>query len=182
VFALLGSAHRGRFFGRPADTSRSAETLDLGGLGRDHVVDALAAALALPVATEPHLVRYAVDGPWRGETHRLCDRPGALPRLFEEVAAAAPEQVIVLAAALQPSRAHELSSGRGDVRGHAGEQLGSFETAALRDAADLAAGRLARVDVIRPVHNPVGPLDFSGTDDERSDRRFTLSELVDRGY
>ena len=182
VFALLGTVHRGRFFGRAGDTNRAAEALDLGGLGRDHVVDALAAALALPVATEPHLVRYAIDGPWRGEAHRLCDRPGALPRLLEEVAAAGAEQVIVLSAAPMPSHAHELSSGRGDLRGHAGEQLGSFETAALRDAAELSAGRFAGVYFIRPVHNPVGPLDFSGSDDERSDRRFSLSELVDRGY
>jgi len=182
VFALLEGSHRARFFGRPGDATRAAETVDLGSLGRDHVVDALAASLALPIATEPHLVRYAVDGPWRGEAHRLCDRPGALPRLLEEVAAAGAEQVIVLSAAPHPSRAHELSSGRGDLRGHAGEQLGSFETAALRDVADLAAGRFAGVYVIRPVHNPLGVLDFTGTDDERSDRRFTLSELVDRGY
>jgi hypothetical protein len=182
VFALLGSPHRARFFGRPGDANRAVEALDLGGLARDHVVDGLAAALALPVATEPHLVRYAIDGPWRGEAHRLCDRPGALPRLLEEVAAAGAEQVIVLSAAPLPSQAHELRSGRGDLRGHAGEQLGSFETAALRDAAELVAGRFAGVYFIRPVHNPVGPFDFSGSDDERSDRRFSLSELVDRGY
>ncbi len=182
VFALLESTHRGRFFGRPGDAARAAEAIDLGNLGREHVVDALAAALALPIATEAHLVRYAIDGPWRGEAHRLCDRPGALPRLLEEVAVAGAEQVIVLAAAPLPTRAHELSSGRGDLRGHAGEQLGSFETAALRDAAELSAGRFAGVYLIRPVHNPVGPLDFGGTDDERSDRRFSLSELVDRGY
>jgi hypothetical protein len=182
VFALLDGAHRARFFGRAGDTTRAAEAVDLATLGRDHALDALAAALALPIATEPHLVRYAIDGPWRGETHRLCDRPAALSRLFEEVAAAGAEQVVVLSAAPHPARAHELSSGRGDLRGHAGEQLGSFETAALRDVADLAAGRFAGVYVIRPVHNPVGPLDFGGTDDERSDRRFALSELVDRGY
>ncbi|HTI38198.1 MAG TPA: patatin-like phospholipase family protein [Vicinamibacterales bacterium] len=182
VFALLASAHRSRFFGRANDPVRAAETVDIGGLGRDHVVDALAAALALPVGTEAHLVRYAIDGPWRGEAHRLCDRPGALPRLLEEVAAAGAEQVILLSAAPQPLRAHELSSGRGDLRGHAGEQLGSFDTAALRDAAELAAGRFAGFYVIRPSHNPVGPLDFRGTLDERSDRRFLLSELVDRGY
>jgi hypothetical protein len=182
VFALLGTPHRSRFFGRPADANRAAETLDLSGLGRDHVIDGLASALALPVATEPHLVRYAIDGPWRGEVHRLCDRPGALPRLLEEVAAAGAEQVIVLSAAPMPSQAHELSSGRGDLRGHGSEQLGSFETAALRDIAELATGRFAGVYFIRPAHNPVGPLDFGGSEDERSDRRFSIAELVDRGY
>jgi len=32
------------------------------------------------------------------------------------------------------------------------------------------------------VHNPVGPLDFAGVYDERSDRIHTIAELVDRGY
>ena len=44
---------------------------------RDHLADAVAAALTVPVATErardhaSRRTRY-----WRGETHRLCDRPG----------------------------------------------------------------------------------------------------------
>ena len=61
-------------------------------MARDHAIDALAAALALPVATEPHLVTFSAEGPWRGETHRLCDRPGALARLLEEVAAPGPSR------------------------------------------------------------------------------------------
>jgi hypothetical protein len=32
------------------------------------------------------------------------------------------------------------------------------------------------------VHNPLGPLDFGGVFDERSDRIHTVAELVDRGY
>jgi hypothetical protein len=36
--------------------------------------------------------------------------------------------------------------------------------------------------VIRPAYNPVGPLDFTGVYDERSDRTHTLGELLDRGY
>jgi hypothetical protein len=32
------------------------------------------------------------------------------------------------------------------------------------------------------VYNPVGPLDVAGCYDERSDRRVTLAEVVDRGY
>ena len=35
---------------------------------------------------------------------------------------------------------------------------------------------------IRPTHNPLGPFDFMGCYDDRSDRRQTLAELVDRGY
>jgi hypothetical protein len=44
------------------------------------------------------------------------------------------------------------------------------------------AGRFAGLYVIRPEHNPVRPFDFTGTYDERSDRVYTVTELVDRGY
>ena len=44
------------------------------------------------------------------------------------------------------------------------------------------AGRFAALFEIRPRHNPLGPFDFAGCYDERSDRRQTLAELVDRGY
>ncbi len=99
VFALLGTAHRQRFFGRPgaADSAgRAIEMFDLSGVAREHALDALAAALALPVATEPHLTTFSAEGPWRGETHRLCDRPGAIARLLEEVGIAGAEQVILV--------------------------------------------------------------------------------------
>ncbi len=183
MFALLGDAHRGRFFGRPVpEGSRPAEAFDLAGVGRDHAMDALAASLTVPVATEAHLTRFSHEGPWRGETHRLCDRPGALDRLFEELRVAGAEQVIVVSAAPPAGRAHELSSGRADLRGRAGEQLLAFEVAHLRDAMEQAGGRFAGLFVIRPAHNPLGPLDFEGIFDERSDRRYTLAELVDRGY
>lgn len=185
VFALLQEAHRARFFGRPAvgdHAPRQSEAIDLAGAGRDHAMDALEAALAVPIATEPHLVTFAAESPWRGETHRVCDRPGALARLLEEVAIAGAEQIILLSASPPPARAHELSSGRADVRGRAGEQLAAFEAAALRDVLEHFGGRFAGVFVIRPAHNPLGPLDFGGVYDERSDRRHTLAELVDRGY
>jgi hypothetical protein len=183
LFALLAEGHRQRFFGRgTADSVRAAEVFDMAGAAREHAVDALAANLAIPVATDPHLLRFAADGPWRGETHRLCDRPGALARLFEEAALAGAEQVIVLSAAPPPGRPHELSSGRGDLRGRAAEQLSSFEAADLRDALARVGDRFAGVFVIRPAHNPLGPLDFGGVYDERSDRRYLLAELVDRGY
>jgi hypothetical protein len=186
VFALLRDAHRSRFFARPgggdAAAHRHVEAFDLGGVARDHALDALAGALAVPIATEPHLITFSPEGPWRGETHRVCDRPGALSRLLEEVAAAGAEQVILLTAAPPPARPHELSSGRGDLRGRAGEQLAAFETAALRDVLEQFAGRFARLFVIRPAHNPLGPLDFAGVYDERSDRVHTLGELADRGY
>lgn len=184
VFGLLSAPYRARFFTRPgpAGASRHAETFDLAGVAREHAMDVLAAALAVPVACEPHLVRFAPEGPWRGETHRVCDRPGGIGRLVEELAAAGAEQIIIVAPVSPPAGPHELSAGRADVRGRAGEPLATFEASALRDVVEHAAGRFAGLYVIRPVHNPIGPLDFGGVYDERSDRSHTLAELVNRGY
>lgn len=185
VFAMLAAAHRQRFFGRPGapeNATRALETFDLAGVGRDHALDALAGALSLPVATEPHLATFSAEGLWRGETHRVCDRPGALARLLQEVALAGAEQVILVSASPPPGHAHELNAGRGDLRGRAGEQLGAFEAAGLRDVLEQFAGRFTGLYVIRPAHNPLGPLDFGGVYDERSDRTLPLSELTDRGY
>jgi hypothetical protein len=184
VFAMLGSTHRQRFFARPSlgEAIRQAEAFDLAGVAREHALDALAAALTVPMATEPELVRFSSEGPWRGETHRLCDRPAGLSRLLEETAAAGVEQVILVTAAPPPGKAHELSSGRSDLRGRAGEQLAAFDAAGLRDVLEQFAGRFARLFVIRPAHNPLGPLDFAGVFDERSDRMHPMAELVDRGY
>jgi len=184
VFALLAADHRSRFFTRPGveGSARTAEAFDLGGVAREHALDALTGALAMPVATEPHLVTFAPEGPWRGETHRMCDRPGSLARLLEEVAAAGAEQVIMAAALPPQGHPHELSSERGDLRGHAAESLGAFEAAGLRDVLEHWTGRFAGLFMIRPAHNPLGPLDFAGVYDERSDRTHTLAELVDRGY
>ena len=204
VFALLHPRLRPRFFtraplatgARQAEASlgvranagladpagRQAEAFDLAGTARDHVADAMDAALAMPLAVNPHLLAFAPEGPWRGETHRVCDRPGSLPRLLEEVVAAGAEQVILVAGSPPPAQAHELSASRGDLRGRAGEQLAAFEAATLRDALEIFAGRFAGLFVIRPSHNPLGPLDFGGVYDERSDRTHTLGELLDRGY
>jgi hypothetical protein len=162
--------------------SRAMEAFDLAGPARDHLLDALDAGLALPLAVEPHLVAFAPEGPWRGETHRVCDRPGSLARLLEEVTAAGAEQVIVVSGSPPPGQPHELSAGRGDLRGRAGEPLAAFEAATLRDALEQFTGRFAGLFVVRPQHNPLGPLDFDGVYDERSDRTHTLAELLDRGY
>jgi hypothetical protein len=183
VFALLSASDRIRFFARPGgDAARAAEAFDLGGVARDHALDALSAALCVPAATEPHLVTFAPEGPWRGETHRTCDRPGCLARVIEEVAAAGAEQVIVVTATPPQGRPHELSSERGDLRGLAAEPLAAFEGAVLRDVLEQSTGRFSGLFVIRPAHNPLGPLDFGGIYDERSDRVHSLAELVDRGY
>jgi hypothetical protein len=184
VFALLSPAARERFFSHAAagQGGRALELFDLAGVDRDHALDAFAAALALPVAVEPQLTTFAPEGPWRGETHRLCDRPSGLLRLLEEAAAAGAEQIVLVAPLPPPAQAHEMRAGRADLRGRAGEQLASFEAAGLRDVLEHWEGRATGLFVIRPDHNPLGPLDFAGAYDERSDRTHTLGELVDRGY
>jgi hypothetical protein len=204
VFALLNARIRPRFFtrvsasvgarqaeaalgGRPGGDlidggSRPLEAFDLAGTARDHLLDAMDAGLALPAASDPHLLAFPPDGPWQGETHRVCDRPAGLLRLLEEVAAAGAEQVVLVSSCPPPGHPHELSASRGDLRGRAGEQLAAFESASLRDAIEQFSGRFAGLFVIRPAHNPIGPLDFGGVYDERSDRSHTVGELVDRGY
>ena len=101
---------------------------------------------------------------------------------MDEAANAGAEQIVLVAPSSRPARPHELSAGRSDVRGRAGEQLAAFESASLRDMLDQFGGRFAGLYVIRPAHHPLTPLDFAGVYDERSDRVQTVGELVDRGY
>ena len=81
-----------------AAEARRAEILDLSGVARDYLADAVAGALTLPVATGTHALRFAPDAYWRGETHRLCDRPASLLRLLEELSGLGVDQVIVVSA------------------------------------------------------------------------------------
>ena len=39
-----------------------------------------------------------------------------------------------------------------------------------------------RIFTIQPAHNPIGPFDFAGGFDDRSDRVHPLTELMTRGY
>jgi hypothetical protein len=75
-----------------------------------------------------------------------------------------------------------LAAPRIDGRGRVGEYLHSAQAASVRDATTLAAERLARLFTICPAHNPIGPFDFRGSYDERSDRRQPLDELMSGGY
>ena len=185
VFALLADPHRRSFFMKsldPVGRRHQLETVDLVRDGQRHALDALAGALSLPVATEPHLVTFPAGSVWRGETHRFCDRPEGTRRLLEEVALAGVEQVILVAALPESPGPHTLSAGRRDVRGRTGEHLASLETASLHDAVSTRGGLFQTMFQVRPTHNPLGPFDFTGCYDERSDRRQTLTELIDRGY
>jgi hypothetical protein len=185
IFGLLPEPVRRRFFGRGAaldSDRRQAETIDLAGAGRDHVLDALRGALSVMAATEPHAIRFAAESYWRGETHRLCHRPEALGRLLDELVAVGIEQAIVVAPATEVPMPHMLAPARRDDRGRLGEYIAAVEAASVRDSVGSRRSRFRGLFQIRSLHNPIGPFDFAGAYDPRSDRLQTLSELADRGY
>ena len=182
VAAMLREPHRREFIAPRPGRERRAEVLDLAGLGRDHALDIMAAALTPPVVCEPREVTFAPDGYWRGETHRMCERSGSTTRLFEELAGVAVSQLIVVTAAPPSGAPHRLRVPRLDLRSRLGEFISAAEAAALRDAMDHALLRFDSFYVICPSHNPVGPFDFAGAYDEASDRRHSTLELMERGY
>lgn len=183
LFALVAEPRRRDLIRRPSSAAadaRRAEVVDLVGVGRQHLSDAVAAALTLPLASDWHRTTFAADSYWRGETHRLCDRPGALIRLIDELIDLGVQQIIVAAAAPQAPGPHALTKGRIDARGRLGEFLQSTEAAVVRDATTTTGG--VRIFTIQPSHNPIGPMDFAGGYDDRSHRRQPLAELINRGY
>lgn len=185
VFAMVHEARRKALVRRPLTRdaeNRRAEVFDLAGVARDHLVDAVAAALTVPVVTDLHAVSFAADGFWRGETHRLCDRPGSLERLMRELADLEVEQIVLVSATPESRGPHALAAPRLDGRGRIGEYVRSSEASVLGDALARRRADEPRVFVIRPTHNPVGPFDFDGGFDDRSDRRQNLTELMNRGY
>jgi hypothetical protein len=101
VFGLLRDPYRRMLFPAPGSVAaiRRAEAHDLSSGTQGFLADVLAAALTPPGASEARLIRFTPDAYWRGETHRLVDRPASIGRLLEEAAAAGAEQVIVVAAA-----------------------------------------------------------------------------------
>ena len=185
VFALVSESRRRDLIRRAtseATEERRAEVFDLSGVARDYLVDVVAGALAVPVVSEPRTVTFAPESYWRGETHRLCDRPASVSRVLQELLDLGAEQLIVVSAATDTSGPHTLTAPRVDGRGWFGECLQSAETATVRDTTRLAARAPVKLFTIRPAHNPVGPFDFSGAFDDRSDRRPRLDELIARGY
>jgi hypothetical protein len=161
---------------------REAEVVDWAGPQRGLLVDFLQASLRLPFASPAHVAEFPADSYWRGERHRLSDRPGLPSRLVEEAASAGVEQIILVTAAPPPSLAHALSSRPLDLRGRMGEVLRGVESAALQDAYAAATARFSGVFIIRPDHNPIGPFDFGGAHDDASDRRVKVRDLIEQGY
>jgi hypothetical protein len=182
VAALLREPFRRDFVAPRAGEERQSEIIDFAGTGRDHALDIIAAALTPPVACDPHLVTFGIDTYWRGETHRLCDRPGACTRLLDELADAHVTQAILVSAVAAPHAPHRLAAARLEPRHRLGDFLAAAESAALRDARQTASLRFDAVHMISPAHNAIGPFDLSGAYDEASDRWTDLAELMNRGY
>lgn len=183
VFGLVREPFRRTLFPPPTGQgARRAEAFDLAGLARDHLIDVIRASLSVPGLTEPALVRFAPDAYWRGEIHRLMDRPASLSRLLEEAAAAGAEQVILVSAAPEPPGPHELAKPRLAPLGRLSDYAASVEAAAVRDAVRHVQHRFRAVYQIRPGYNPVGAFDLTGAYDERSDRHHPLDELMELGY
>ena len=177
VFAAIAESKRQAFFQRGR-----GDLIDLGGMGRHQVLDALAAALAIPVLTDPHLIAFSPESYWKGEAHRICDRIESVARLLDELAAAGVDQVVVVCPDSARSAPHRLTKPTGSLRSRVAEHLAAAETTVVRDALSSYKKRFKGLFLIQPLHNPIGPLDFEGTYDERSDRYQSLGELMDRGY
>jgi len=142
----------------------------------------VAAALTVPLAAEFHNITFAPESYWRGETHRLCDRPACLLRLVEELMHLGVQQMILVSAAPDQPGPHRLDRAKLEGRGRIGEYLLSAEAAAVSDVISLGGEARPRIFTIQPAHNPIGPFDFAGGFDDRSDRRQSLTELTNRGY
>jgi predicted acylesterase/phospholipase RssA len=113
IFALVGEARRRDLMKRPTSAeadARRAELLDLSGVARGHLTDAIAASLAVPLATEPHTIQFAPDAYWRGEAHRLCDRTGASSAWSKSRDFGA-EQIVLVSAAPDISGPHAAPPG-----------------------------------------------------------------------
>lgn len=184
IFGLVRDPFRRALFPAAGGGSaiRRAEAHDLGSGTQALLADVLAASLSLPGVSDERLVRFTPDSYWRGETHRLTDRPGSFGRLLEEAAAAGVEQVLVVSASPEPAGPHELRPPRLDGIGRVGEHVASAEAAALTDAVRHLHHRFQGLYVIRPSYNAVRPLDLQGAYDEQSDRVQSLDELMERGY
>ncbi len=182
VGALLREPYRREFLAARPGTERRSEALDLAGGGAEHTFDLVAAALTPPLVCDPYPLSFSVESYWRGETHRLCDRPGACIRLLEELAAAGVSQAILVSGVAAPQVPHRLRALRLELRHRLGDFLAAAESASLRDAAEMSRLRFDSVYLIAPSHNPVGPFDFDGAYDEASDRRQDLGEVMSRAY
>ena len=157
VFAALREERRAAYFHR----SRG-DLIDLAGVGRNQILDALAGAISVPVLTEPHLVAFSPESYWKGETHRTCDRIGAVARLMDELAACRRRTGDRRLRRQRSRHAASTQHTDGSLESRVAEHLAAAETSAVRDAVASHRKRFNGVFLIQPAHNPIGPFDFSG--------------------
>lgn len=184
VAALVAEPRRRELLRRQTTErqANSGEIVDLAGLGRDDLADIVAASLAIPLATEYQHLQFAPDSYWRGERHRLVDRPASLSRIVEELLVLGVEQMILVSAAPDSPGPHALAAAPRDGLGQLGEWIQSTEASAVGDVIATAERTGTALFLIAPSHNPLGPFDFSGAVDDRSARLFSLDELMHLGY
>lgn len=183
IGAVLDAPARAGFESRSGGAAfREAESVDFTGPQRELLIGFLEGALRLPLATAPAVVQFPSDAFWRGERHRICDRPELVIRLVDELVGIGVEQMILIGAAPPAALPHSLRAQPIDLRGRIGELVRSVEAAALADGATVARGRCPSVFVVQPDHNPIGPFDFGGVYDEASDRQRSIAELMEQGY
>jgi len=182
VGALLREPYRSAFFEARAGRERQGEAIDLAGSGADRLLDLVGAGLTPGIGTDPRLVQFAPDSYWRGETHRLCDRTGAVHRVLLELRAAGVEQVVLVSGVAAPGGPHRLRPAEAGLAGRLGDAIAGGEAAAFADALATAPGLFASVHAVRPAHNPLGPFDVTGAYDQTSDRWCHPQELLTLGY
>jgi hypothetical protein len=178
IFALLGESRRRELIRRPttaADESRRAEVLDLAGTGREHLVDAVAGSLSIPLLTEPRAITFAAEATGAGNAPavRSTRQPDSSDRRADRPRRAAD----------RAGRGHSKPSDRASPPGSTARpprRVRSRQAAVLHDATTTTAG--VRIYTVRPVHNPIGPFDFQGGFDHRSHRYQSLAELMAQGY
>ena len=182
VGGVLTASSRAAFEVRPQGPGpREAEIVDFTGPQRDLLMSFLAGAFRLPVVSPPADVEFPGDSYWRGERHRVCDRPELVLRLIDEFAGIGVEQLILVSPAPPPAVPHGLRAQPLDLRGRVASSSDwssrPLWSMRLRSRAHAAAASSA----IRPDYNPIGPFDFGGVYDEASDRRLTLAALIEQG-
>jgi hypothetical protein len=180
--ALLREPYRKGFLTPRPGRERQAEAIDLAGPGREHALDFVCGALTPCVGAAPYHLTFAPDSYWRGETHRICDRPGLVVRLLEELEAAGAEQIVIVNAIHPRMTPHMLTSPSSGARHRLGDAIAAMEAATLQDALSAEWQGFQAVFTITPAHNPIGPFDMSGAYDQASDRHQALAELIERGY
>lgn len=181
VGAVLAAPARAAFEANRDEEDAEGSLVDLTGPQRDTLASFVAGACRLPLGTDPGVLEFAFDSYWRGERHRVADRPELAVRLVDELVRIGVEQLIVVSPAAMPGLPSSMRARPIDLRGRVGELVRSVESAALVDAVAAARGRCHAVFVVRPEHNPIGPFDFGGVYDEASDRRLTLAALIEQG-